>query len=163
MVVPVSQAHGSACLRAGRNYGRLVYWLRMSVESRFFESTSINDVLVITLLDTEKNPPTYQIGDTSLWELLLRDLCLFLASNRPAKVLLDFNGLSRIAEQNAVSSRMNNVYATAKKFSNSFGCEWRICGLIESCRRAYEMSSLHLVFPKIHSNQSEAIEAYSSI
>ena len=133
----------------------------------FFEVAVVGDVTVVTLVDVTDQgyqpETTDQLTPRSLdiWRRFEKDLLAVLDGNKPAKVVLDFAALDQIGYQAVISSAMNGVFAQAKRASDSFRCQWRICGLTEKARHAYEVSSLHMIFPKIHDDQSKALAAFS--
>jgi hypothetical protein len=94
-----------------------------------------------------------------LWQQFRDDLLAFLAANQPGKVVLNFAGLQRIGNQAVISSSMNGVYASAKRLSDTFGCQWRICGLTMCTLSLRYFLAAH-DFPQVHVTRFDAIAAF---
>ena len=150
----------------------------MSVtDSDFFAVTLIGDVTVIQLIEAteyRRRPTTEFDLDAFLhqllepprpeplpiWQRLGNDLRTFLASNKPGKVVLDFAGLGRIGDEAVVSTPMNSAFLSVIAQSVTFGCQWRICGLMENACEIYKGYRIDELL-QIHDTQSEALAAFS--
>jgi hypothetical protein len=146
--------------------------------SEFFVVIAMGDVIVIQLRDPDdcRRGPPKQIDRESMlrrlrglpppecippWKQFGNDLQAFLAANTPGKVVLDFAGREgMVGSSTVISTPLNGVYFEAKRLSEKWRCQWRICGLTEAVRDAYQVSSLHLLFPHIHDTRSEAVAAF---
>lgn len=146
--------------------------------SDFFAVTVSGDVTVIQLLDAagyrgkkskdlDLAPMLHRLRGLAppavgpIWKQFRDDLLAYLAANQPRKVVLNFAGLERIGNQHVISTPMNDAFVRAKLLSDTFGCQWRICGLTKHTRPTYDISSLHMIFPQVHDAESDAIAAFS--
>ncbi|MGI8978540.1 MAG: hypothetical protein ACR2FY_04905 [Pirellulaceae bacterium] len=110
------------------------------------------------------NDPKWQREwiDLPIWSQLQSGLKSLLEISKPAKVVLDFAGLHKIGSQPIISSAMNNAYVRAQRFSRSFGCQWRICGLTSQARELFAFTCLGQIFPHIHDSQADALTAFGN-
>ena len=122
--------------------------------SEMFEVAWDGPVAVLTLLAHGR--PDADNRAARLREKLIK----FLDEHRPANVLIDFAGFSKIGDTHLGHPLIVAALLAAKKRTDEYHARWKLCGLPDELRERYLLARLDKLFA-LHETRSDAIAAFT--